>query len=121
MSETATLAGYSALPEPELLFANNKKHKHPLLGLIANGPYGLRFGAPSKLRVALLAPTPEMARLKNLVEELNRPASPIEAKNYYPKYDGFEMVFRTPLATPDARLSIGFPDELETLANRLLK
>ena len=118
MSETASLAGYSALPEPELLFANNMKHKHPLLGLIANGPYSLRLGAPSKVRVALLAPNQEMGRLKNLVDELNRAASPIDAKNYYPKYDGFEQVFRTSLVSPDARLLIGFPDELETLAKK---
>lgn len=118
MSDTLALAGYSALPEPELLFANNKKHKHPLLGLIANGPYGLRFGAPSKLRTALLAPTSEMPLLKKLIEELNRVANPIEAKNYYPTYDGFEKVFRTPLVTPDARLSISFPDDLETLAKK---
>jgi hypothetical protein len=118
MTETAALAGYLSLPEPELLFANGKKHKHPLLGLIAHGPYGLRFGAPSRVRTALLAPRQEMARLTNLIEELNGAASPVEAKNYYPKYDGFEKVFRTPLVAPDARLLISFPDELEGLAKK---
>ena len=41
------LCGYTALPEPDLVFAGGKTHKHPLLGLKAYGPYGLKFGAPS--------------------------------------------------------------------------
>ncbi len=102
MSVNPELAGYASIPEPELLFAGNKKHKHPLLGLIAHGPYGLRFGAPSRVRVALLAPKDHLSRLTGLVAELNREASPIEAKNYYPKYDGFEKVFRTKLALAKA-------------------
>jgi hypothetical protein len=110
------LAGYAAIPEPELLFADNKKHKHPLLGLIAHGPYGLRFNAPSRVRVALLAPRDHIARLSGLVDELNRAANPIEAKNYYPKYEGFEKVFRTRLVLPDKRLSIALPQDLEALA-----
>lgn len=116
MSVHPGLSGYASIPEPELLFAGNKKHKHPLVGLIANGPYGLRLGAPSRVRVALLAPKAHLSRLAGLVAELNREASPIEAKNYYPKYDGFENVFRTELVPPDAKLSIALPQDLEALA-----
>ena len=39
-STTAELAGYAMLPEPDLMFAGNKTNKHPLVGLIDNGPYG---------------------------------------------------------------------------------
>lgn len=118
MSASVELAGYAAIPEPELLFAENKKHKHPLLGLIAHGPYGLRFNAPSRVRVALLAPREHIFRLSRLVDELNRAAAPIEAKNYYPKYEGFEKVFRTALVSPDQRLSIALPQDLEALASK---
>jgi hypothetical protein len=44
------LCGYTALNEPELLFAGKKTDKHPLRGLIDNGPYSLKFGAPTNVR-----------------------------------------------------------------------
>jgi hypothetical protein len=118
MSASVELAGYAAIPEPDLLFAENGRHKHPLIGLIVHGPYGLRFNAPSRVRVALLAPQMHIPRLSGLVDELNHAASPIEAKNYYPKYEGFERVFRTKLVPPDTRLSIALPQDLEALASR---
>lgn len=118
MSANVELAGYAVIPEPELLFAENKTHKHPLLGLIAHGPYGLSFNAPSRVRVALLAPQEHIPRLSRLVDELNRAANPIEAKNYYPRYEGFERVFRTKLVPPDTRLTIALPRDLEALAGR---
>ena len=50
------LCGYTTLPEPDLIFGGNKPDKHPLRGLIDSGPYGLRIEAPSRVRLALLAP-----------------------------------------------------------------
>lgn len=110
------LCGYTTLPEPDLVFAGNKTHKHPLTGLIENGPYGQRFGTPSRLRLAILAPQRDLTRLKNLVAELGRRAQPKEAKNYYPEYPGFEQLFRIPVAPLDDRLVISFPDELDRYA-----
>ena len=118
---TSELCGYSTVPEPDLVFAQNKTSKHPLLGLINHGPYGLKFGAPSSLRLALLAPTREMQKLKSLVEELKRSASTKEATNYYPEYQGFQKIFRIPIANQDDRLVINFPDELEVHANNKAK
>lgn len=116
MSVSVQLAGYSVIPEPELLFDQRNTHKHPLIGLIAHGPYGLSLNAPSRVRVALLAPAEHLLRLSGLVQELNRAAIPIEAKNYYPKYEGFEKVFRTTLVPPGTRLSVSLPQDLEVLA-----
>lgn len=110
------LCGYTTLPEPDLVFAGSKTHKHPLLGLIENGPYGQRFGTPSRLRLAILAPARDLTRLKGLVGELGRRAQPREAKNYYPEYPGFEKLFRIPVAPLDDRLVISFPDELNRYA-----
>jgi hypothetical protein len=107
------LSGYSTLPEPELLFANKKLHKHPLVGLLKHGPYSLQLGTPSRLRPALVAPKADMARLKNLLKELDRKAAPREAKNYYPEYPGFEKTFRIPVAEPDPRTVIELPAELD--------
>jgi hypothetical protein len=50
------LPGYTILPEPDLMFAGGALDKHPLRGLISDGPYGLKYGVPSTLRLALLAP-----------------------------------------------------------------
>lgn len=113
---TSELCGYSNLPEPDLAFSGNKVGKHPLLGLINYGPYGLKFGTLGSLRLALLAPTREMQKLKSLVEELKKSARPIEATNYYPEYPGFQNLFRIPIASLDDRLVINFPDQLEAYA-----
>jgi hypothetical protein len=110
------LSGYSTLPEPELLFANKKLHKPPLVGLLKHGPYSLQLGTPSRLRPALLAPKADMSRLKNLLKELGRKAAPREAKNYYSEYPGFEQTFRIPVDDPDARAVIELPEELDRRA-----
>ena len=72
------VCGYTTLPEPDLVFAGNNTHKHPLLGLKTHGPYGLKFGAPNSCRFALLARRQDMEKLTGLVQELQRPAEPRE-------------------------------------------
>jgi hypothetical protein len=116
-SESA-LCGYTALPEPDLLFAGDKTHKHPLMGLVRHGPYGVRFGTPDRLRLALIAPGANLKRLATLVDELEKPAAPREAKKYYPEYLGFREVFRTSILRPESRLTIEFPNELEAYAQK---
>ncbi len=115
------LCGYTTLPEPDLVFAGNRTHKHPLVGLIENGPYGEKFGAPSHLRLALLAPRRDMPKLNALVKELEKRAQPKEAKNYYPEYPGFSQLFRIPIAEVDERLITELPDQLDTYAQNLAK
>jgi hypothetical protein len=115
------LAGYSSLPEPELLFAGGKKHKHPYLGLIRHGPYGQKFGTPSRLRLAIVAPGADLNRLTAVIAELSGKADPKEAVNYYPTYPGFKDVFRIPIAPQADQLVIPFPDNLDTFAQRQAK
>lgn len=112
------LPGYTTLPEPHLLFAGGQTHKHPLLGLIEHGPYGLQFNALSSLRLAILAPRHDLAKLVRVIKELNNPVEPSEARNYYPKYPGFSDLFRIPIAEQDDRLAIEFPEQLEVHAQR---
>jgi len=122
MTKTASqLSGYSVLPEPELVFDQNNVHRHPLTGLINFGPYGLKFGAPSRIRFALMAPKTDMHRLNALVKELSSTASPKEAKNYYPEYPGFEKVFRIPISPVQDNLVLPFPDELHEHAQKRAK
>ena len=110
------LCGYTSLPEPELLFNDDGRHKHPLIGLIQNGPYSLQFGAPSRLRLALLAPRNELNKLVDVNTELLKEAKPKEATKYYPVYPGFKEVFRIPIVEQDDRLVLSFPDQLENHA-----
>jgi len=112
------VCGYTTLPEPDLVFAGNNTHKHPLLGLKTHGPYGLKFGAPSSCRFALLARRQDMGKLIGLVQELQRPAEPREAKNYYPTYPGFKDLFRIPITPQNDRLVIELPDDLDDYAKR---
>ena len=96
MATSGALSGYTSLAEPDLLFATNKKHKHPLLGLISHGPYGLKFGTPSTLRLAALAPKRDMNKLSGLIAELGVVAKSREAKNYYPEFPGFKQTLPGP-------------------------
>ena len=97
MTTSPELAGYSTIPEPDLLFANGGLSAHPLKGLLQYGPYGQHFGTPSKLRLALIARREDLSTLDRLVAELENPAKPREAKNYYPDYPGFQKTFRIPV------------------------
>ena len=73
------LPGYRRVPEPQLLFHDGKLDPHPLRGLLSNGPYSLRFGAPSQIRLALLAPSDHISKLEGLVSELgSKPIDTIE-------------------------------------------
>lgn len=112
------LSGYTAIPEPDLVFAGKKLHKHPLTGLIQYGPYSLSLGAPSRVRFALIAPKKHMPKLTRIVSELKQKAAPREAKNYYPEYPGFQDLFRIPIADQDAKLVMELPEQLELHAQR---
>lgn len=113
---TSELCGYSNIPEPDLLFANNNICKHPLLGLINYGPYSLNLASLHELRFALIAPADAISKLRTLVEELKNSAQPKEAKNYYPLYPGFESVFKIPIAKQNENLVLTFPEELTRYA-----
>lgn len=106
------LSGYISLPEPELQFGNNVRHRHPLVGLIEGGPYGLRLGIPQSLRLALVACKPDLTKLRGLVRELDQKVDAKEVPQYYPTYPGFEKLLRTPIEPVDDRLVLELPETL---------
>lgn len=112
------LAGYAILPEPSLLFAGDKRSVHPLTGLIDHGPYSLRYQTPARVRLAVLAPKADLAKVRGLVAELERSANPKDAPAYYPAYPGFSKVFRVPIVPPTDVLTTEFPPELDSGAQR---
>ena len=100
------------------MFGNEKTDKHPLRGIINNGPYSLGFGFPSSVRIASLTPQGQGGKVTSLLEELNREHFPKEAKNYYPKYPGFCQLFRIPLEAPQNNLKFVLPPECLNLAEQ---
>ena len=112
------LASYTTLPEPELMFHAKKVDTHPLRGLIEHGPYGLKLGVPSKIRLAILAPRLHAHALQGLIKELGQPAKPREATNYYPEYPGFEKLFRIPISNVDSAIAVALSDQLEHYAGK---
>lgn len=110
------LSAYNILPEPQLLFNDNNRDSHPLRGLINHGPYSLKMGFPSLVRVAYLSPKEFQGRLDKLVDELNSAHQPIEAQNYYPGYPSFEKLFRIPLVPPGSNLRFVIPEHAASLA-----
>lgn len=107
------LPGYTTLPEPDLMFAGGALDKHPLRGLISEGPYSLKYGTLSTLRLALLAPNAKLKQLRALVAELGGFAKTREVPAYYPDYPGFDKVFRIPIAPIDETIILSFPNELD--------
>ncbi len=102
--DASILGGHTTLAEPPLLFCGGGIDTHPLRGLIAKGPYSRDLGIPPRVRLAYLAPDSGITGLGHIAQELQRPAAPIEARNYYPEYPGFEAAFRTQLDPPGENL-----------------
>lgn len=105
------LSGYTALPEPQLLFAGGHTDTHPLRGLSENGPYSARLGFPTQVRLAYLAPQESIHKIESIVRELKNNATPKEATNYYIPYGGFQNVFRIPLTKPTEALKCYTPPQ----------
>lgn len=103
-TDYSQLAGHNVLAEPSLLFASGKTDLHPLRGLTQHGPYSLGLGFPNQVRIAFLTPRDMAGKLDSLINELNAEHTPKEALNYYPKYSGFQNVFRVPLVGPGNNL-----------------
>jgi hypothetical protein len=120
-ADRSELPGFLTIPEPALMFAGGKFDKHPLRGLIDHGPFGLKYGTPSSLRLALLSPKANVCQLRGLISELTGGAKTKDVPNYYPDYPGFEKVFRIPVAPIDENLVFSFPDELDAHAKRFDK
>jgi hypothetical protein len=119
VSSNSELSAYQLIPEPELIFANGANDLHPLRGLVNHGPFSQALGVPTRVRLAYLAPRADLQRLDRIATELTKNLTPVEAKNYYPTYPGFQQLFRVPLTPPSAALSLMLPEDLEEFARAL--
>jgi hypothetical protein len=116
MATNSELSAYQTIPEPTLIFANGQNDLHPLRGLIHHGPYSQALGVPTRVRLAFLAPGSDLQKLDRVANELTQTLNPVEAKNYYPAYPGFQQLLRIPLVPPAAALKLAMPADLDELA-----
>lgn len=107
------LSGYTTIDEPNLVFAQGKRDKHPLRGLISHGPYGMDLRVPREVRLAFLCPQGHEDKLNSILKELGQSHRPREATNYYPEYPGFNTLFRAPLTAPIDRCRFVLPADLD--------
>lgn len=117
-SAAPALSAYTALPEPELLFHDGHRSRHPLVGLVDAGPYSSRLGILNSLRLAAVCRHRDLPKLRQIVGELKSSATPKFAPNYYPEYPGFGELLRIPLKNPTPRTLLSLPAELDELAAR---
>ncbi len=110
------LSGHTILPEPKLLFGGLQTDSHPLRGLSNYGPYSMGIDYLKQVRLAFFSSAEFMRKLDGIVSELDHTANPIEAINYYVRYDGFQNVFRIPLIKPTDNLRCVASQECSTLA-----
>lgn len=113
-SSAATLPGHGCLKEPELSYHPERpdfRHRHPLEGLLRFGPLGAstvnRLLGP--IRVGMLAPAGGLARLKQLIGELEFPLQPVERPHYLRPFPGFSQVFRVGIVAAPAHACLEFP------------
>ncbi|RAI93839.1 hypothetical protein LV83_00745 [Algoriphagus yeomjeoni] len=117
ITNLSALGGYSELPEPELIFANGKIDRHPLKGLIENGPYSQSIGYLDEIKIAFITANGHGAKLTQIFKELRSTAKAVEATNYYPDYPGFSAVYKTPILIADKeKLAIELSSDLDQYA-----
>jgi hypothetical protein len=114
------LPPYSPLHEPRLAFTRRDGRqatdRHPLRGLVENGPYtrtSLATFAPA-IRIATLGPASSRKAMAGLLTSLNRAHQPSERHEYLPPYPGFTNLFGVTLElAADAAAHITWPETLE--------
>jgi hypothetical protein len=96
------------LKEPALVFAGKSgegfvRDAHPMRGLLQNRPYDFGLterGFAPTVRVGVVAPTPEAAKLATYLARLHESVRPNSKEEYLLPYPGFAQTFGLPLDLP---------------------
>jgi hypothetical protein len=100
--------GYLKLNEPVIYFHHQDESKqsiHPINGLKILGPLEASFGQnnlAAKINLAVIAPDSGFDTVKNHLESLLNPISPIWEKEYLKDYPGFDTVYKKHLVIPNS-------------------
>ena len=92
------------LDEPALEFSDGKLHQEPKVGLIAGGPYSLRYGKdfPSSVRLGFVGPSEMIDAGRNWFDRCRRGLlSGKPNRRRHPDFPAFKEVFRSPLEMSD--------------------
>lgn len=98
MTAEPRLPVHGVIGEPDLLFHPDRmedRSPHPLLGLLQYGPYSRSLVNPvlDPIRLGVICPAGEMARVRRFVAEFEIRHSPRERKQYLPTFEGFTRIF----------------------------
>jgi hypothetical protein len=90
------------------MFGLDEHETNPLRGLIKFGPYSKKYGYITEIKIASIAPIGQTNKVEKLISELNNVYAPIEAKDYYPDYPGFEKLFAIPInfSSPELKIEL---------------
>lgn len=116
MNHNSKLSAHKKILEPRLIFGQDNHDVHPLRGLIANGPYSKRYNYINNIKIASITPAKMTKKISDLIGELNTSHIPIEAKDYYPDYPGFEKVFNVPITMANEACSVELTSDAGLLA-----
>ncbi len=100
--------GYLKLNEPVIYFHHQDEEKqsiHPINGLKILGPLEESYGKnnlTAKINLAIIAPDSGFDTVKNHLESLLNPISPIWEKEYLKDYPGFDIVYKKHLVVPNS-------------------
>ena len=98
--------GYIKLNEPVIYFHHQDESKqsiHPIDGLKILGPLEESFGQnnlATKINLAIITPDSGFETVKNHLDSLLNPISPIGEKEYLKDYPGFDTVYKKHLVIP---------------------
>lgn len=109
---------FRVLSEPELSFDPidaSKCDRHPLRGLIANGPFTSRSLASylPVIRIATITPSGATGVLGQLIAELRVKHSPKERKEYLVEYPGFRELFGVDVELAGSEARVELPSDLD--------
>lgn len=115
----AEFPAFKELPEPLLAFGSRNGqrglHGHPLIGLVNNGPFTLKYldGYLNSVRLALIAPQNELKLASRLVAELRQQHQPTERRDYLIDYPGFHAIFGLDITTAAQECMVGLPPDID--------
>ncbi len=109
------LANHTWLSEPMLTFSaegTSKQARHPLKGLLDNGPYSAGL-LPDPIRIATIAPRRESNSLYGFMKRLRQRWEPNERRDYLPEWPGFREVFGLDMQAADPTCHIQLEDQVD--------
>lgn len=113
----------SELTAPQLQFGGAETSSDPKVGLLAAGPFDLRFGSARKdvIHIGIIGPSEQIDITHNWLQRCANPMPVVGANNLLNRpFPGFQAAFHKRLVAPaDSCQSISFPENASPLERAL--